>query len=594
MAIIPQIPGQGLVQQPAQSFIDTSLKGPIFRDGVSERQSSLDPAKSFTNYIGRIHHRYKGMNTSNIETLVNRLLQAPDSTLMNRVREETSLKDTLKNRVFEAKTPLGQVLQELQNSQESPNRKLLPKEIFKQAEKEAQELTEKEVALAAKKGSRREVSNEISHLLKRQATGVTKIGLEFQLNMTSGFFMASPSVASLNNGQFVVIWVNEEPLGQVFNADGTKSGSEFQVNTYTTDDQGSPSVASLNNGQFVVTWTSDGQDGDLGGIYGQVFNTDGTKSGSEFQVNTYTNSFQYKPSIASLSNSKFIVTWQSYDQDGNDFGIYGQVFNVDGTKSGSEFQVNTYVTNAQQNPSVTTLSNDKFVVTWDSWDQDGTFSGIYGQIFNTDGTKSGSEFQINTETFLSQSKPSIASLSNGKFVVTWESDSQDSDGYGIYGQLFNADGTKSGSEFQVNTYTTDQQNLSSVASLSNGQFVVTWESNGQDSDGYGIYGKLFNADGTKSGSEFRVNTNTTNEQQGPSVIGMNNGRFVVAWLNEKAFLDWEIRGQIFETDIISSSGSVTRQTRSSIEVSGAERQTTSIALTALGWVAQTTKRVLGY
>ncbi|KKM16898.1 hypothetical protein LCGC14_1681160, partial [marine sediment metagenome] len=313
-----------------------------------------------------------------------------------------------------------------------------------------------------------------------------------------------------------------------------------------------------------------------------------------FQVNTYTNSFQYKPSIASLSNSKFIVTWQSYDQDGNDFGIYGQVFNVDGTKSGSEFQVNTYVTNAQQNPSVTTLSNDKFVVTWDSWDQDGTFSGIYGQIFNTDGTKSGSEFQINTETFLSQSKPSIASLSNGKFVVTWESDSQDSDGYGIYGQLFNADGTKSGSEFQVNTYTTDQQNLSSVASLSNGQFVVTWESNGQDSDGYGIYGKLFNADGTKSGSEFRVNTNTTNEQQGPSVIGMNNGRFVVAWLNEKAFLDWEIRGQIFETDIISSSGSVTRQTRSSIEVSGAERQTTSIALTALGWVAQTTKRVLGY
>ncbi|NGX44840.1 MAG: hypothetical protein K1060chlam3_01015, partial [Candidatus Anoxychlamydiales bacterium] len=242
MAIIAQVPGQGLVQQPAQAFIDTSLKGSIFGSKFNDRKSSLDPAKFFTNYFGRVHRKYSGMDTSNIETLVNRLLQDPDSTLVNRVRENTLLKDSFKNRFFEVKTPLGQVLQELQNSQESPNRKLLSKEILIQAEKEAGKLTKKEVALTIEKGGRREVSNEISSVLKRKAIDVNV----------------------------------------------TKIGTEFQVNTYTANDQWTPSVARLNNSTFVVTWDSAGQDGDGGGIYGQIFNADGTKKGSEFPINTYT------------------------------------------------------------------------------------------------------------------------------------------------------------------------------------------------------------------------------------------------------------------------------------------------------------------
>jgi hypothetical protein len=48
-----------------------------------------------------------------------------------------------------------------------------------------------------------------------------------------------------------------------------------------------------------------------------------------------------------------------------------------------------------------------------------------------------------------------------------------------------------GSEFQVNTWTTDDQSSPSVTSLSNGGFVVVWESNGQDGDGYGVYGRVF-------------------------------------------------------------------------------------------------------
>ena len=48
-----------------------------------------------------------------------------------------------------------------------------------------------------------------------------------------------------------------------------------------------------------------------------------------------------------------------------------------------------------------------------------------------------------------------------------------------------------GGEFRVNTNTTGRQGVSSVAGLSNGNFVVTWDSKAQDPDGSsGVYGQL--------------------------------------------------------------------------------------------------------
>ncbi|KKL05093.1 hypothetical protein LCGC14_2609500, partial [marine sediment metagenome] len=462
-----------------------------FEPKFNEKRISLVIAReSFTNYFGRIHKKYKNMDTANIENLVNRLLKEQDQTFMNLVRDKTSRRDTLMDRFFIATTPLGEVLKELQNSQESPNRKLLSKEIFNKAEEEAIELTKKEIALVTEKESRKQITNEISPLLKRQAT-VNKIGPEFQVNTYTPSNQRLSSVASLSNGKFVVTWQslsqdgdNWGVYGQIFNADGTKSGSEFQVNTYTLNHQYESSVASLRNGQFVVTWQSLLQDGDLYGIYGQIFNADGTKSGSEFPVNTYTTSHQAYPSVASLSNSTFVVTWNSLGQDGSSYGVYGQIFNADGTKSGSEFQVNTYTDNNQWYFSVTNLSNDMFVVSWSSYGQDGSLYGIYGQVFNADGTKSGTEFQANTYTVNDQWGAAVASLNNNSFVVTWMSDGQDGDQEGVYGQIFNADGTKSSSEFQVNTYIINTQNYPSVANLNKDKFVVTWTSNGQDGDLY--------------------------------------------------------------------------------------------------------------
>ncbi len=103
--------------------------------------SSINRApSSFENYFSRIHKKYPKMDTTNIEKVVDRILNEKNDFFLNYVREKTKAKDTFFNRFFEVKTPLGTVLKELQNSQESPNRKLLSKSLFDTAKIEAKNL----------------------------------------------------------------------------------------------------------------------------------------------------------------------------------------------------------------------------------------------------------------------------------------------------------------------------------------------------------------------------------------------------------------------------------------------------------------------
>ena len=91
---------------------------------------------------------------------------------------------------------------------------------------------------------------------------------------------------------------------------------------------------------------------------------------------------------------------------------------------------------------------------------------------------------------------------------------------------------QAGYEFMVNTYTSSTQNQPSVAADADGDFVVIWQSDGQDGSGYGIYGQRYNSAGSTVGSEFRVNTYTTANQVAPVVSMAADGDFVVVWQSE--------------------------------------------------------------
>lgn len=377
-----------------------------------------------------------------------------------------------------------------------------------------------------------------------------KIGPEFQVNSVTTARQTRPRVATFSDGSFVVVWSseNQDPnntwgvYARHYRPDGTRKGPEFRVNRTIADSQGSPEIAALSNDGFVVVWSSLLQDGSENGVYGQRFRADGTRAGPEFKVNTRTINIQQAPAVAALAGGGFVVTWESWGQDGSGIGIYGQRYSSNGARVGLEFRVNTTTAGDQNSPAVAGLGNGGFVVVWTGNDSDGR--GIFGQRFNSNGVRSGGQFPVNTITAEHQGNVSITAWGQNGFVVVWDSpDNANSDG--VHAQRFDAQG-RVGSEFLVNTTRIDFQINAALAPLSNGGFVVLWESYRQGSDTMNdsdIFGQRYTANGQRAGSEFRVNTVRVRDQGRPNVAALPNGGFVVVWDSAPDGSDYDAFGQ---------------------------------------------------
>ena len=312
----------------------------------------------------------------------------------------------------------------------------------------------------------------------------------------------------------------------------TTGSGEFQVNTTTPSTTAFPSITALNDGGFVITWQTDGQDGDSYGVAGQIYDASGTNVGSEFLVNTTRASHQLYPSITTLNNGDFVIAWQSYLQDGDGYGVYAQIYNTSGIRVGSEFQVNTYTASDQDETDITALNDGGFVITWRSKGQDGDNYGVYAQRYDASGTNVDSEFQVNTYTTSGHHNPATTALNDGGFVITWQSTGADTVAWDVYAQIYNASGASVGSEFLVNSYTASDQYNPVITALNDGGFVIAWESYGHEDDdvhGYGVYVQIYDASGTKVGDEFLVNTYTSSDHNFQSITALNDGGFVIAW-----------------------------------------------------------------
>ena len=112
----------------------------------------------------------------------------------------------------------------------------------------------------------------------------------------------------------------------------------------------------------MITWTSYSQDGDVDGVYARMFDASGNPISIEIQANTFTSSEQNNSSVAGLADGGFIVTWDSKNQDSSNDGVYAQQFNSDGSLSGSEYLVNTYSSSNQRDSDVGSYQDAFFKV----------------------------------------------------------------------------------------------------------------------------------------------------------------------------------------------------------------------------------------
>jgi uncharacterized repeat protein (TIGR01451 family) len=379
---------------------------------------------------------------------------------------------------------------------------------------------------------------------------LTPVGGEFQVNTYTTNGQQSPSVAAWDGG-FVVVWLSYGSTGsdldsfsiagQRYAANGNPAGGEFQVNSYTTDYQVVPDVAADAQGSFVVVWTSygsSGTDGSYWSVQGQRYAAGGNPAGGEFQINSYTTDYQWFPAVARHSSGSFVVVWESYGSSGSDtdFSIQGQRYAANGSQQGGEFQVNSYTTGYQIYPDVAVDGSGNFVVVWTSYGSAGTDPdiSIQGQRYAANGSPQGNEFQVNTYTTAPQVEAAVAADQDGDFVVIWTSFGSygtDTDLTSIQGQRYAANGSPSGGQFQVNTYTTDFQGYPSVTMEPDGDFFVVWMSGHVEAADADVKGQRYESDGTPIGTELLINSYTTDFQGIPDIANDGQGQFVVTWMS---------------------------------------------------------------
>ena len=387
------------------------------------------------------------------------------------------------------------------------------------------------------------------------------------------------------------------------------------------------------NGSFVVSWTSTGQDAaGTDGVYFRQYDATGTALTGETLANTTTSGNQQNASVAMQSNDSFVVTW-SGNGVGDANGVFAQLY-VDGNNlapvntvpgaqstaedtalifsGGNGNQISIADADAHSNPIQVTITATNGTLTLASLTGltftagDGTndltmtmigtatdinaalngltfmpttnFVGTAGVAITTNdlgysgtgGAKSDSDNVAITVTAVNdppvntvtgtQSTPGNTALSMGSATGNQISVSDVDAASGEVQVTLNATNgtitlawpsvtaTSSGSEFRVNTNTSDRQGTlngefyggttddfgspRAIAVDDVGNFVVTWSSKNQDGDGWGIFAQRYDSTGAPIGSEFQANTTTTKNQVHSSIAMDDSGNFVIVWSSQ--------------------------------------------------------------
>jgi Ca2+-binding RTX toxin-like protein len=394
-------------------------------------------------------------------------------------------------------------------------------------------------------------------------------GSEFQVNTYTTNFQANPyggaghSVARGADGTFVVVWASyladdyPHAVGQRFDSAGAALGTEFQVNG-AIDPVYDVAVSSADDNSFVVVWSGANGDASYEGVRARRFDSAGAALGTEFQVNSYTLYNQEEAAVASAPDGRFVIVWGSDEDDDSSHSIKGQRFDSSGAPAGTEFKVNTYTTGEQRHAAVSSASDGSFVVVWEGF-EDGD---VHGQRFDSAGAAAGTEFQLNSYTTSYQANPSVASAGDGRFVVVWDSYGQDGSNLSVHGQRYDSAGAPVGTEFQVNTYTTGYQMLPAASMADDGSFAVVWQSDSQDGSGKSVHAQHYDSAGVASGTEFQVNTYTTGVQgENQSIAVDAAGNFVVVWMSDgQDGSDYGMFGQLLTQETTTTTTSTTTTT----------------------------------
>jgi len=467
----------------------------------------------------------------------------------------------------------------------------------------------------------------------------SRIGDSFEANSTAVGKQKTPSIATLPDGRFAVIWetvdfrLHDERSvqAQLFDAEGNKIGDEVTVREAGPDFLRNPEIAATDDGELMTVFQQNGVtarvldavpadprppqieddrfespareastldvlandeapgtgelrlesvadspagtteivDGELrftpdDGFTGitRVGYTAATEAGVTatgtatidvqqlhpglrtdgelFVLNDATVARQHSPDTAALDNGTFATIWLDRNT------LRSQILDEDGNQLGETLTIDAGV--QPRNPSLVSLEDGGFAAIW----QQNRGQEIAAQRFDPDGTPVGEVMTLASgEEQRTTTQPDLSVLDGGDLLATWEREAETTD---IVARRFDAGGDPLGEAFRVNDTEREKQKRPAATALDDGGFAVAWTDWAKiDDDVFSsIRMKVFDENGSTSGSEQIVNVTTEAGQRRPEIDTLSNGNILVTWQdksdtgeNQKNF---DIKGRIFAPD----------------------------------------------
>ncbi len=255
--------------------------------------------------------------------------------------------------------------------------------------------------------------NNVIDLPRFLVTGGASTQLDPVVAASGTGFVIALNDGSVAGGQLVLKFFNI--AGTLINTvNGADAGEG--VNQTNTGAHRDVEITALTNGNYVVTWADVQFD-----IFARVFSAGGIALSGILDVDPGGAQATF-PDVTALADGRFVVTYGQFSAN----TVRGHIYEADGTSAGNPFTIGGAALNAlQQQVQTAALQDGRFVTVWVT-----TIGNIVGQMVFADGALDGAAFAVNSDGAGGKGRPTIATLADGRFAVSWES------GAGAAGTIF--------------------------------------------------------------------------------------------------------------------------------------------------------------
>lgn len=289
------------------------------------------------------------------------------------------------------------------------------------------------------------------------------------------------SIAATANGGYLVAYQSEDAAQfgdglnvdvSVFNPDGSSFGdNDFRQGAGGPDvDDTSPSIAAYAGGYILAYETNPNGNKDI--VYYVVTNNEIVPLG--FTPPTAHDDIsgkgdQIDPQLVILSDRKKNPTFAIAYEDARTGAIDAYLANA----AGAIDTVTVSSGKANSGLSAAALSNGSLVVAWTDANGDGTDNaGIDMRLVKPNGDFASAIIHVNTDKSGAQGEATVSSLNDGGFAVGWS----DGNGDALHIQSCTANGKKAGAEFTLAAQGSASLSQPHLATLSDGRLVLTYTS----------------------------------------------------------------------------------------------------------------------